>query len=606
MGFLSLAKQWHDNITQIEKGDLVIGGSNGIANKQAQQLAENLLFLKDILDFLGIKKDNFSLSSDVILTPNRSQTEKNKDLVSVFDFFTKEEYQNYQANSDIDVTRPLQAALDSGKNIDLVGKTFYACNLIQTTNLQCLVSSQGIARIVKNSDGDILTSNANYGFYTSNIIYAGEKLDTAFSGNGLVIYGNNPTIFNCGSRWIKGRPLKALGNRVVIKGCCDIYQTTDATTNGYDIEIGNSGTSTLYHHIEDIYTSQKQGGILLIDTGSHTIVGGQYYKLTIKAGTKPAGVNGGKTIGSRILGDILVEQSNATFVSNQIDPVNITFALGTSFCSFDASNILANGAVITNNGNLNNFIERNIATGADGTFKIAYGPDNYQRTISMALSDATKAYQFDGSVVVPNLQGYRTYAKDLTTIHKLLSLTSTDQVEIGAMTGQYSNLLGTNISITTSGGTQIRVSDGFIAPYTDNTKNLGTPSLRWANVYAATSAINTSDERLKTNWQSIEENEKQAASQIKNIIKKYQFTDSVEIKGDKARYHFGIGAQTVEKILRDNSLDPNNYGFFCHDTWESQEAVLDDDGNTIQPEIKPGDRYGIRYDELILFILASS
>lgn len=50
MGTLALKSQWHDAITQIEKGDFVIGGLNGVINKPAQQIAENILFLKDVFD----------------------------------------------------------------------------------------------------------------------------------------------------------------------------------------------------------------------------------------------------------------------------------------------------------------------------------------------------------------------------------------------------------------------------------------------------------------------------------------------------------------------------------------------------------------------------
>ena len=94
---------------------------------------------------------------------------------------------------------------------------------------------------------------------------------------------------------IISRALKATGSHVQILGTCGSYTTTDATASGYDIEIGVSGTATLYHQLTGVYTSQATGGILFIDTGSHVINGGQFGKLTIQAGTTPAGVNGGIT-----------------------------------------------------------------------------------------------------------------------------------------------------------------------------------------------------------------------------------------------------------------------------------------------------------------------
>lgn len=144
----------------------------------------------------------------------------------------------------------------------------------------------------------------------------------------------------------------------------------------------------------------------------------------------------------------------------------------------------------------------------------------------------------------------------------------------------------------------------YLNPVTDNDFNLGSASNRFANVYAGTGTINTSDERLKTNFTSITDAEKQAALEIKQSIKRYQFTDSVDAKGDKARYHWGVGAQTVASIMSKHGLDASDYGFFCYDEWGADE-VLDDEGNIITQKVEAGNRYGIRYDELIMFILAS-
>jgi hypothetical protein len=41
------------------------------------------------------------------------------------------------------------------------------------------------------------------------------------------------------------------------------------------------------------------------------------------------------------------------------------------------------------------------------------------------------------------------------------------------------------------------------------------------------------------------------------------------------------------------------YGIVCYDQWD---AELDDDGNEITPA---GDSYGVRYEELLAFIIAA-
>ncbi|MGJ3640189.1 tail fiber domain-containing protein [Klebsiella pneumoniae] len=147
-------------------------------------------------------------------------------------------------------------------------------------------------------------------------------------------------------------------------------------------------------------------------------------------------------------------------------------------------------------------------------------------------------------------------------------------------------------------GTVVSIRPGFFVPGGDNTTSLGAAAQRWSVVYAATGSINTSDETTKEQFRDVNEAEKKAAIEIKSVIKGFKFKDRVSVKGELARWHFGVGAQTVGNILRKNGLDPSMYAFWCYDEWDEH---LDGDLNPIQG----GSRYGIRYDELIMFILSA-
>lgn len=166
-------------------------------------------------------------------------------------------------------------------------------------------------------------------------------------------------------------------------------------------------------------------------------------------------------------------------------------------------------------------------------------------------------------------------------------------------------------------------------PSSDNVIKLGDSSNRWSVIYAGTGTINTSDERLKTFF-DIEQAEIDCAKECKTLIRKFKFNDSIDKKGDTARYHFGVGAQTIKSTFEKHSLDPEMYGILCYDKWEdkyetvvitpaveAKDAVFDDEGNVVEEAIEAvaevteerlvlagGDRYGIRYDELFMFILA--
>lgn len=524
----------------------------------------------------------------------------------------------------LDHTAAVQAAINTGKTVDLLGYYYKVNNLTQSTNSQAIVSTQGIARLIKNANGPILTSTAD-DFFMENVNWRGDQAAPTFTGDGVIAAGERPGFWNCGGRWISGAPLIATKNRVRVKGTCDLYQTTDVSGTGWDIVIGTSGTSTLYHELDEVYSSQATGGIKLIDTGSHTIKGGQFGKLSILAGTGPAGVNGGKTLAARILGAVNVTVSNALFALNQFGAVAVTLGTGTTGISIDETNSFATGYTLTNNGNLNNVMVRQVSVGGNLQFK--YGDDSSTAAVTIILNDQTQQWQFAGSIVLPNTRAYRQFKADGTTLLSLVSVNASDVTTVGSLSATRTDLAGASVNIVSAAGTQVSVVDGALEPFSDNTKTLGTGALRWSTVYAAAGAINTSDEREKV-LREVLESEKRAGKRIhREALCAFQFRDAVAEKGeDGARIHFGAGAQTVARILREEGLEPFRYGFVCFDewpeqqevvrAWEEQPEILAEDGSIVQdfraagsevvrPHRAAGSRYGLRYDELFAFVLAA-
>jgi hypothetical protein len=153
---------------------------------------------------------------------------------------------------------------------------------------------------------------------------------------------------------------------------------------------------------------------------------------------------------------------------------------------------------------------------------------------------------------------------------------------------------------------------------TDNDYTLGSASKRWSTVYSGTGTINTSDDREKT-YLDISTAEKNTALEIKANMKKFKFNDAIESKGlDGARIHFGASAQTVKAIFEKHGLVAEDYAILCYDEWEAEyeqvvitDAVLDEDGTVITPAVTEngtlisaaGNRYGLRYEELLSFII---
>lgn len=270
----------------------------------------------------------------------RTVQAKERDVVSVKDF-------GAVGDGVTDDTAAIQAAITSGYSVVFPAGTYLCANLTQSTTGQRFFAS-GTVVLKKNANGPIITSSG-VGAEFNGIQFSGDAVSPTYTGHNFVSSGNNLRLINCGSRWAYARAVLATGSHVQIIGTCDVYQTADATGTGYDIEIGVSGTATLYHQLYGVYSSQATGGVKFIDTGSAVIVGGQIGKLYIAAGTSPAGVNGGSIVGCRVIGITTVEISSAQFAGNLFGD-NITVAAGISGFGFNGSNVLSAGKTITDNG----------------------------------------------------------------------------------------------------------------------------------------------------------------------------------------------------------------------------------------------------------------
>lgn len=132
-------------------------------------------------------------------------------------------------------------------------------------------------------------------------------------------------------------------------------------------------------------------------------------------------------------------------------------------------------------------------------------------------------------------------------------------------------------------------------PVTDNSYSIGDGSHRFTTVYATTGTINTSDANEKTEIVDLSEAEKRVALHLKTKLKRFKFKDAVKQKGDNARYHFGIIAQEVKAAFHVEGLDADKYGMFCYDEWEADPET----------GLEAGNRYGVRYEELLAFIIGA-
>ena len=139
----------------------------------------------------------------------------------------------------------------------------------------------------------------------------------------------------------------------------------------------------------------------------------------------------------------------------------------------------------------------------------------------------------------------------------------------------------------------------------DASHSLGMAYARWYAVYAATSQIITSDRTHKQDIEELSEAEERVAVACKGLLRKFKLIQSVEEKGDNARIHFGIIAQDLQQAFINEGLDPAKYAMFCSDTWYEHDGEIYTDRSEAPSEATEVTQLGVRYEQLLAFIIAS-
>lgn len=171
------------------------------------------------------------------------------------------------------------------------------------------------------------------------------------------------------------------------------------------------------------------------------------------------------------------------------------------------------------------------------------------------------------------------------------------------------------VTISVGGSARVNFTTADLLPNTDNSLGLGSGARRWTAVYAVNGTIQTSDANSKQDIADLDDAERRVAVRIKGLIKKFRFKDAVATKGDAARIHVGVIAQEVRDAFTAEGLDADRYGMFCSDTWweREEDVYLPFNGETVREKVAyktPVEgatevtRLGVRYDELLAFVIA--
>lgn len=145
---------------------------------------------------------------------------------------------------------------------------------------------------------------------------------------------------------------------------------------------------------------------------------------------------------------------------------------------------------------------------------------------------------------------------------------------------------------------------------TPGTANLGTSNYKWANIYASTSTITTSDKNEKKDIEDLDDDK--TVDFIMGLKpKSFRFID-----GNSGRTHYGLISQDVEKLLEQLGMSTLDFAGFIKSpktkTVEKEiEQEVEKDGKIVVEKIKVSEDevieneyvYGLRYEEFIGIIL---
>jgi hypothetical protein len=245
--------------------------------------------------------------------------------------------------------------------------------------------------------------------------------------------------------------------------------------------------------------------------------------------------------------------------------------------------------------------------------------------------------QYNGGIIQVSRTGQAGLTVNRRTSDGDIALFKKDGTTVGSI-GNF----GTNMYIGGPSAAGLYLGGSRIQPMnsgslSDNSIDMGHPSLRFQDIYATNGTIQTSDRNEKQDIAELTDAEQRVAVAAKGLLRKFRWRDAVEAKGDEARTHFGIIAQDLQAAFTSEGLDASRYAMFCSNTWwetqtevpavEAVAEVLDEEGNVVTEAVEAVDAYtrtdtydtqeeapegatertrlGVRYSELLAFIIGA-
>lgn len=329
-------------------------------------------------------------------------------------------------------TTAIQNAIDSNPDLVYFPPGTYLCQgLTASTNGQAFIADQANSALLqRNSAGDILSITAD-DVTVDSLNLRGED-GNILSGDNLVLNGVRNTILNVDSSRCTGRALKCDGvyGSLVIRG--GHFETdSSAAADAPAIVLGDVGntSSSLYVALSDIRFNKSACPLVTYGMQTSKIMGTQFGGLQLLDATGSGVTSGVSVSGCRITGDCTIDGSNQVFLGNVLGSYDLEFTGGGR--NIWAYNDEESGHTITNNGNANTTIMRQVSSGS--TNNIRFGDDN-DAAYLYKISPASGDIEYIGHQTLPNDHALRGLDSG-GTARNIAGITSGDDVQIGVNNG---------------------------------------------------------------------------------------------------------------------------------------------------------------------------
>ena len=506
MGTLTTTPQWHDNITQLEKGDLVLGGPNGKANEQPKQLAENILFIAKMLADMGITRDGVNINAGLVSTSLnkdttvRTQQEKNNDIINILDLMTPTELAAYKSDpTTFDATEAFNragifAAMLKRKLVAY--GTFYTTKTLVVTSdcdfSQADINTTSSLGIDVRNANDIATpkilSDLNISL-PRNLVY------TPKSGLGWVISTVGVKLTNLYSN-------KVIFGRVA-NFETNVHVYAEETGNAYNdyfighlnngkvnllLSAGKNGWANENNFFGGRYSHESAEGTnvagtrhIKIATAEHSINNNVFYKPSIEADIAEYHVENGGCYNTFLSARWEATTPKILYVSD--DAAANATNLGTANMVISGYNV---DAIVTmNTGTKSAFNNRLIGFSREvNPISSSIGGYRYKNTSSDANAVMTC---FSSGADLANIdKSQYTWSLSSNALNAKRSGDTYPRVTLDFVSGKL--LMGNGVAAPTAGlivfgGTEVALSSGNWYPAKTATQSLGEANYRWKQMY---------------------------------------------------------------------------------------------------------------------------